>query len=176
MDGPFFDIVSPMENFTFKSSQTAALLIDVQEKLFEKIDHSEALLLNLQLALRGFQILHLPLFVTEQYPQGLGSTLMSLKECFSNDQSTFPKTSFSCLGDPKIKKQILSQPAKQGILMGIEAHVCVLQSAKELLKEGKQVAVCRDAIGARSSEDLECAVAEMRDIGVRVTSIETVLF
>lgn len=147
-----------------EKGRCAALLIDVQEKLFPHIDQSKALLATLQMAVRGFQILQVPLFATEQYPEGLGATIPVLKI-----PQTYSKTRFSCL-------PALNPKQDQYILMGIEAHVCVLQSAKGLLQAGKQVAVLADAIGSRSPRDLAIAIAEMRDMGVRISSLETVLF
>lgn len=67
-------------------------------------------------------------------------------------------------------------PTDQWVLIGIEAHVCVLQTAKDLIAEGKQVVVLNDAIGSRSIYDFSTAIAEMRDCGVRITSTETILF
>lgn len=165
-----------MRNFTFDRSKTAVLLIDVQEKLFDRIERAQDILRVLQTALEGFQILGLPLFVTEQYPQGLGTTIAEIRRCLPESQQFLAKTSFSCLGDTACRERLTSHPASQWILMGIEAHVCVLQTAKDLLAAGKEVAVLNDAISSRSIYDFSTAIAEMRDIGVRVTSTETALF
>lgn len=164
------------QNFTLDRSKTAILLIDVQERLFDRVERAQDILRVLQTALKGFQLLQLPLFVTEQYPQGLGPTIPEIKRCLPESQQILTKTAFSCLGDTGCRESLLAHPATQWILMGIEAHVCVLQSAKDLLSAGKQVAVLNDAISSRSIYDFSTAIAEMRDIGVRVTSTETVLF
>lgn len=163
-----------LPNFTLERAQTAVLLIDVQEKLFPLVAEKSAVQRAMQKALQGFQILRLPLFVTEQYPQGLGATVAELH--LPAGQLYLSKTTFSCLADPQVRERLLAQPSKQWILLGIEAHVCVLQSAKELLKAGKQVVVLNDAISSRTLSDLTTAVAEMRDLGIRVTSTETALF
>lgn len=165
-----------MKNFTLDRSQTAILLIDVQEKLFDRIERAQDILRVMQTAIKGFELLQLPIFVTEQYPQGLGPTIAEIKRCLPETQEYLTKTSFSCLGDTSCKKRLLNHGATQWILMGIEAHVCVLQSAKDLLSAGKQVAVLNDAISSRSIYDFSTAIAEMRDMGVRITSTETVLF
>jgi nicotinamidase-related amidase len=80
------------------------------------------------------------------------------------------------LNDPELNKYLLALPVQQWVLIGIEAHVCVLQTAKDLLRENKQVVVLNDAISSRSIYDFATAIAEMRDCGVRISSAETILF
>lgn len=156
--------------------KTGLLLIDVQEKLFPHVENSCAVMQNLQKAARGFEILKLPIYVTEQYPQGLGSTVATLKGVLGPEQVYLVKTAFSCLDDAAIQKQLLKAPIEQWVVVGIEAHVCVLQTVKDLLGEGKQVTVLNDAISSRSIYDFSTAIAEMRDCGARISSTETVLF
>ena len=86
------------------------------------------------------------------------------------------KTTFSGLDDSAFLTHVMSCPYTQWIVAGIEAHICVLQTAKSLLKAQKQVVVLNDAISSRSIYDFSTAIAEMRDAGVRVTCSETVLF
>ena len=86
------------------------------------------------------------------------------------------KTSFSCIDDDHVKTALLVQPITQWVLIGIEAHVCILQTAKDLLGLGKQVVVLNDAISSRSIYDFSTAIAELRDCGVRISSTETILF
>lgn len=165
-----------MDNFEFDRSRTGFLLIDVQDKLFPLVDHSCEVFKKIHLLIEGFNILDIPIWVSEQYPEGLGSTLERLKNVLKPNTVYLRKTSFSCLKDDSLRKTLLASSIDQWILAGIEAHVCVLQSAKDLIKAGKQVAVINDAISSRSIYDFSTAIAEMRDIGVRVTSTETVLF
>jgi len=163
-------------NYKLDRTQSALLVIDVQEKLFPLVESSCHVMMKIQQAVRGFQILKLPIFASEQYPKGLGHTVGSLKGILGDDQSFFCKTAFSCLDDQIIKQEILRMPVQQWVLVGIEAHVCVLQTAKDLLMEGKQITVLNDAISSRSIYDFSTAIAEMRDCGARISSTETVLF
>ncbi len=163
-------------NYKLSRDQCALLVIDVQEKLFPYVENSCHVMQAIQKAVRGFQILGLPIFATEQYPQGLGSTVGPLKGLLGEKQHYFTKTAFSCLDDAGIKKDLLLAPVQQWIVLGIEAHVCVLQTAKDLLEMGKQVVVLNDAISSRSIYDFSTAIAEMRDCGARISSTETVLF
>lgn len=163
-------------NFTLDRNKTALFVIDVQDKLFSQVERSCEVMLTIQKVIKGFQILKLPIFVSEQYPKGLGSTIATLKTTLSDDQEFLSKTTFSCSKDPIIREKILSLKAEQWVLVGIEAHVCVLQTAKDLLKMGKEVVVLNDAITSRSLYDFSTAIAEMRDCGSRISSSETVLF
>lgn len=167
---------NPTCNFKLSRERTGLLLIDVQEKLFPYVENSCLVMHVMQKAIRGFQILGLPIFATEQYPKGLGSTVAILKGLLGDSQKYFIKTAFSCLDDTKIKQELLNLPIDQWVLIGIEAHVCVLQTAKDLLEQHKQVVVLNDAISSRSIYDFSTAIAELRDCGARISSTETVLF
>jgi nicotinamidase-related amidase len=162
--------------YTLSKKTSGVLLIDVQEKLLPRVEHSCLLMKNLQKAVRGFRILNLPIYVTEQYPRGLGETVPSLKSCLGPTQIYFSKTSFSCMGDSGVQSSILETSLQQWILMGLEAHVCVLQTARALINAGKEVVILNDAISSRSIYDFSTAIAEMRDMGARISSTESVLF
>ncbi|MBA2728491.1 MAG: isochorismatase family protein [Parachlamydiaceae bacterium] len=163
-------------NFKFHKDQTALLIVDVQDKLIALEDRSAEVLGAIQKVIKGFQILSLPIVVTEQYPEGLGQTVSGIKSLLGPNQTYLTKTAFSCLGDFNINSALQAMEIKQWILVGIEAHVCILQTAKDLIASGKQVAVLNDAITSRSIYDFSTAIAEMRDIGVRISSVETILF
>jgi nicotinamidase-related amidase len=165
-----------MVQFTLSRKNTGLLIIDVQERLFTQIEHNCEILYKLLQVTEGFQILELPIVISEQYPQGLGSTIRPLKEILGEDQPYLAKTTFSCLGDEDLKKDILSRKVDSWVLSGIEAHVCVLQTAKQLLEAGKKVVVLNDAIGSRSIYDYSSSIAELRDCGARISTTETILF
>jgi len=164
------------KNFRLVPKETGLMVIDVQEKIFSLVERSQEVFLALKKAIQGCQIIHLPIVVTEQYPQGLGETVIGLKEILGKDQRYLTKTTFSALGDTHISNEILEMEQKTWILIGIEAHVCVLQTAMDLIRAGKQVIVLNDAISSRSIFDYSTAIAEMRDCGARISSVETVLF
>ena len=163
-------------NFRLDPAKTGLLVIDVQEKLIPLVDHYTEILSVMQKVIKGFQILKLPIFFSEQYPKGLGKTICALSSFVGDEFQPFTKTAFSCLEDAIIKQELMDQKITQWVLVGIEAHVCVLQTAKDLLAAGKEVIVLNDAISSRSLYDFSTAIAEMRDLGIRVTSSETVLF
>lgn len=158
------------------AKQTGLLVVDVQEKLWTLVDRADLIIHNIEKVINGCQILDVPITVTEQYPQGLGGTIEVLKNSLHSSQKYLSKSSFSCVKDKEIKEHILNSNLNQWIIVGIEAHVCVLQTARDLVTLGKDVVVLNDAISSRSIFDFSTAIAEMRDIGVRISSIETVLF
>ena len=163
-------------NAKLARSSFGLLVVDVQEKLFPYVENSCHVMQSIQKVVRGFQILNLPIFVSEQYPQGLGHTVAPLKGLLGDIVPVMVKTSFSCIDDDHVKTALLVQPITQWVLIGIEAHVCILQTAKDLLGLGKQVVVLNDAISSRSIYDFSTAIAELRDCGVRISSTETILF
>jgi nicotinamidase-related amidase len=165
-----------MPSFTFEPAQTILLIVDMQEKLVEAVERGSEILTTLCKVVKGFQILNLPILISEQYPQGLGSTVMPLQTCLGEAYLPYTKTTFSCLDNPEFMNRVLSLSNLQWVVVGIEAHICVLQTVKGLLKAGKQVAVLNDALSSRSIYDFSTAIAEMRDVGVRVTCAETLLF
>lgn len=157
-------------------NKTGLLVVDVQEKLIQLEDRSAEVLQVIQKVIKGFQILGLPIVVSEQYPQGLGSTVAGIRSLLGDKQRYLTKTAFSCLGDPLVKTELQATGLTQWVVIGIEAHVCVLQTAKDLVSMGWEVVVLNDAITSRSVYDFSTAIAEMRDYGIRISSCETVLF
>jgi nicotinamidase-related amidase len=165
-----------MLNFTLEREKTALLVVDVQERLFNFVERPCEVMQAMQQAIKGFQILNLPIFVTEQYPKGLGHTIGALKSLLGDAQEYLTKTSFSCCGDAAICERLLAQTIDYWVVIGIEAHICVLQTAKSLLGFDKKVVVLNDAISSRSIYNFSTAIAELRDCGARVSCVEAILF
>lgn len=156
--------------------KTSLLVVDVQEKLFPLIENPCEVLEKMLLLIKGVKLLHVPIFISEQYPKGLGSTIEAIRETAGPEAEYFSKTTFSCLKDDKIKEHFKMLPRPQCIVIGIEAHVCIFQTVRSLIREGKEVVVANDAISSRSIYDFSTAIAEMRDLGARISSTETILF
>lgn len=165
-----------MKNFTLQPSQTALLILDIQERLFSKIEQGPSILNALWKVVQGFQLLNLPIFITEQYPAGLGATIAPLQTLLGQQYQPLIKTAFCCLDDPAIEKNLFSSEKLQWVVVGLEAHICVLQTVKGLLKRDIEVVALNDAVGSRSIFDYSTAIAEMRDAGARVSSSEIILF
>jgi nicotinamidase-related amidase len=165
-----------MSSFTLEASQIVLLIIDMQEKILASIDRGIEILYTISKLVRGFQLLSLPIFESEQYPQGLGYTVATLREQLGKAYRPWVKSTFSCMNDPDFCNYSISLPYQQWIVVGVEAHICVLQTVKGLLKAGKQVTVLNDAIASRSIDDFSTAIAEMRDAGARISCSEIILF
>ncbi len=154
---------------------TALLLIDVQEKILDVMLNKEEVVNNCVKLIKGFKILNLPIYFTEQYPKGLGSTShFLLKEL--EGITAIQKTSFSCLGAGNLFQSLKDNNIKQVVIAGIESHVCVQQTVLDLLANNFQVNVCADATSSRKEKDLNIALERMRNNNVEITSVESVLF
>jgi hypothetical protein len=159
----------------FLASKCQFLVIDVQEKLFPHMDDDLTLEFNLIKLFKGIQLLKIPTTVSEQYIKGLGKTL----DIFQNElsEASFDeKNTFSCLDDAEIAPHLLSNKRNQIILCGIEAHVCVMQTAIDLIDKGFNVCVIVDAIGSRNNLDKNIAIQRMQQEGVYLATVESILF
>ena len=160
------------------SSNSSLLLIDVQTKLFPKIFKAEFLENSILNCLEVFYTLNIPIFFSEQYPKGLGLTIDTvLKKLLSYKAHRFEKTSFSCLptiSDNKNNDNFLK--SKQVILIGIETHICVLQTSLDLKQKGYQVFVIFEAVGSRKNLDKDLAINRMINCGIQVVTFEMMLF
>lgn len=155
------------------ANNTALLVVDVQEKLLPAIDRRDTVLARCQLALKGANILGVPVVVTEQYPKGLGKTVPELASLIPEPVS---KVAFSSCGEPEVLQRLGEWSAQNVLLVGIEAHVCVQQTALDLLANGFHVYLAADAIGSRRAEDKEWALKRMADAGVSITTAEAAVF
>jgi nicotinamidase-related amidase len=159
------------ERFTGKHG--ALLVVDVQEKLVPRIVDRDLMLANAVRLVRGAQHLGMPVWATEQYPEGLGPTVPALAELIPHRPS---KTVFHCCAVPQLLEQLYGRQIRHLTLAGIEAHVCVSQTALELLRLGFGVQVPADAVGSRSRMDWEFALRRMERAGVVISTTEAVLF
>jgi len=159
-------------------SGSALLLIDVQERFqaaIPSIAPDQPVGRNCRILVEGARAVGAQVLVSEQYPKGLGATLPHLAEA-AGDAPRLAKTHFSCCGDPAIAAAIASAHRSWWILCGIEAHVCVLATAADLLAQGRQVVVVGDAVASRREDCRTMALQAARDLGALVLPAETVLF
>ena len=154
--------------------RTAVLLIDLQEKLVPAIAGGDAVVRRAERLAQGAALLEVPLLVTEQYPQGLGRTVKTLRRVLAEDVPRLEKTRFSAVC-PKLLAQLRHWEVEAVVLAGVEAHICVLQTALDLLVEGFIVACCREACGSRQAGDLAGGLARMEAAGVLPVTVESVL-
>lgn len=155
--------------------KTALVIIDVQEKLSRVMHEKEKLFENLQKLVKGAQILGIPILVTEQNPNGLGPTVPEIAPILT-DIKPVTKFSFSCCGEEPFLREIEKLNRKQILLAGIEAHVCVYQTAIDLIEAGYEVHTVVDCVSSRTPENKNLALDKMKSEGARLTSVEIALF
>lgn len=158
------------------SSESAVLIvIDIQGNLFEAMQGREALRANSIKVVKGARIFNLPIIVTEQIPEKLGQTLPILAQELAGC-ATIRKESFSCWGNSQFRGEIESFGRKKAIILGIECHVCVYQTATDLIHHGYDVHVVADAVSSRTKENSNIGIEAMRNAGAHITGTEMVLF
>ncbi len=158
-----------------KRDEAMLVFVDVQGKLHEMMDGKDVLDGNLTRMIQCAKLLELPILGTEQIPEKLGATSEPFRSLLI-DVPVFGKSAFSCCGEPKFMGAFRAAGSRQAILVGIETHVCIYQTAIDLLEDGVEVFVAADAVSSRSPENKERALQAMRDAGAQVIPTETVLF
>lgn len=162
----------------FEPETAGLLVVDVQEKLWPSIHGTDALLGRIIQSIEVAGRLGLPIFVTEQYVKGLGPTLPEVVQVLQKYQAYEPveKFAFSCFGEPVFEKAFTEKGVATLAIVGIEAHVCVMQTALEALDRGIDVFYLAEATGSRNPAHKEEAVARVRDAGCIVGSVEMFAF
>ena len=158
-----------------QKENSALLVIDIQEKLLPVIFEIERVVGNSVKLIKGFRALNVPVFCTEQYPKGLARTEPKIKEALG-DVIPLEKMSFSCSGAGNLFNDFVDKGIKHIVLCGIESHVCVVQTALDLIANGFHAHVAADAVSSRRKFDFEIGLERMRSNGVEVTLTESVLF
>ncbi len=157
-----------------RRDQSAAIVVDIQERLFPHIHEHEQLAANVIRLIQGLKILDIPMWVTQQYTKGLGPTIQPVREALGEFQP-LEKMTFSCCGTPGLMDTLKQSGRKNIVLFGIEAHVCVLQTTLDLLESGMQPVIVEDCISSRRLNDKQVAVARMRQEGAVITTYESLL-
>jgi len=162
-------------NKLLKSEQTALLIIDIQERILPVINNHQLVVDNTLKLIKGFKVLSLPIYFTEQYPKGLGPTTKPILDELGNIKP-FDKMSFSCSGAGELFEELNKKNLSQIVVCGIEAHVCVQQTVLDLIENGFQVNLAADAVSSRKEMDYKTALKRMGDHGTEITTTESILF
>lgn len=155
--------------------QLQALLIDVQDRLTPLIADHQIITDNIVKLIKGLKLLDIPLIANEQYPKGLGHTIAPIKDVLG-DTPIFEKVTFSSCDDEATLTAIRESDRPQVLIFGVETHVCVLQTAMDLLDQGFGVLVVADAVGSRDKANKCYALSRMTQAGVVIVSTEMILF
>jgi nicotinamidase-related amidase len=156
-------------------NRSALVIIDIQEKLFPNVHDPKGLLIRVDLLISAAKLLGVPMLVTEQYPKGLGNTIEEIRGLLPEFRP-LAKTDFSCVPAPGFMEQLSVLHRDQIILVGIEAHICVAQTALDLASKGKRVVVVADGVSSRRPLDAQTALRRLEQSGLMLSTAEAVVF
>lgn len=154
---------------------TVLMIIDVQGRLAQLMANQTSLFKHLGVMVEGAKLLDLPIIWAEQLPDKLGPTIPEISEQLTHIKP-IPKCTFSCTGNSDIMRALAETGKKNVLLIGIEAHICVYQTAIGLKKNGYHVEVIADAVGSRTEENKAIGINKMRNQGIEISCVETVFF
>lgn len=158
--------------------QSSLAVVDIQTRLTAAMPVKVLARLqrNTGLLLKTAALLNIPVHATEQYPKGLGNTEPEILKLLPEHTQMYEKTIFSATGAEGFLTNLEASGRKQVVLVGMEAHVCVIQTAIELSNQGYQVFVIADAVCSRQRESYETALLRMRQAGIIISDAESILF
>ena len=154
--------------------RAALLVVDIQEKILAVMSEPDRVVKNSVKLIKGFHALGRPIFATEQYPEALGKTVEKIHKALKKTPIEV-KSTFSCCGIRDLIFSVRKQMIDQIIICGIETHVCVLQTAFDLMHAGLNIFVCQDAVSSRNEMDYQAALIRMAHQSIIVTTTESVL-
>jgi nicotinamidase-related amidase len=167
------------------ANRSAVVVIDLQGKLLDMVVHRDRVIAATVRLIQLAGIFHRPVVLTEQYPEGLGVTHPQIRaawDALTSGTRYISKNAFGCCGDPQFEQALedlmpdVPPDRRQLVLAGIEAHVCVMQTAIELLRAGSEVHVCWECVSGRGEEYRRHALERMQQAGAIITNHESVGF
>jgi len=156
-------------------NRSVLVVIDVQEKLYPSIHEHERMLSRIDLLLAAASVMRVPVVLTEQYPNGLGHTIEEIRKALPGVQP-LEKMDFSCVPAGGFMETLSSLHRDQIVVTGIEAHICVTQTALDLASRGENVFVCTDAVSSRRPVDVKFGLKRMSQNGLTLVTAESVVF
>ena len=163
-----------MEKYTLHREETLLLVIDIQDRLARVMDDRDQVIRNSRILLKAAREMGFPCLVTEQYPKGLGRTAAELLEWVDQDL-LFTKNSFTACTE-QVKEALGRLARKKVLVTGMETHVCVFQTVRDLLGDGYQVFLASDAVTSRSRFNYLNGLELIRSMGAVITNTETAVF
>jgi nicotinamidase-related amidase len=159
-----------------RKEDTVLVVVDVQEAFRNVIPDFATVASRISTAVRAFHVLDVPVLVTEQYPKGLGPTAEEITFVLPDGHAAIEKTAFSSCGATAFIDRLTALEARQVVICGLEAHICVSQTAHDLLDRGYQVHVLMECVCARFEYNKAAGLAKMQGSGVIPSSVEMALF
>jgi len=160
-----------------EADQSALVVVDIQQKLLPPIFNKDQLVRNSQLLVRLANILSIPILLTTQYSKGLGATVPEISGLLDGTHA-IDKMEFSCFGSTMFREALKRLPGNRNtvLLCGMEAHICVMQTALGALNDGYLVHVASDAVGSRAEWNWKIGLDRMRDAGAVISSAEMMMY
>ena len=155
--------------------QCCLTVVDVQGKLAQLMQDRDALFKNIQILVKAVKSLDIPILWCQQVPDALGPTIPEIAQLLEGDEP-INKAAFSCCGEEKFNEKLKELTRKQVLLCGIETHVCIYQTAIDLLRQDFHVEVIADAVSSRALENKQIALNRLAAEGAKITCTETALF
>ena len=163
-----------MKNFYLNREDAALFIVDIQEKLTLAMEYGKDVVKNTNFLIAVAKTFELPIIITEQYPKGLGPTVEDLNKNLKG-YPVFSKTTFTAITD-EVKEELEKLGKKQIILTGMETHVCVYQTARDLISMGFEVFLARDAVCSRTNDNCSSGVSLINELGAVVSNTESIYF
>ena len=157
-------------------NKAALVVVDLQEAFRFPLNDFAQIATRASIAVRGFLVLNLPVIITEQYPKGLGRTAEEVLFSLPTDFEFIEKTAFSSCGASAFMEKLCETGASQIVLCGLETHICINQTAHDLLENNFEVHILTDCVGSRFTQDKETALRKMQINGVVPSTVEMALF
>ncbi|MCB1492894.1 MAG: isochorismatase family protein [Rhodobiaceae bacterium] len=162
-----------------EAERTQLVAVDIQERLLPAMSEMRQVVERTELIGAATRRLDIPTTISEQYPRGLGHTYSKVHQALGNEARIFEKMHFSCMRDPELGAHIadLREAGRnQAVIIGIETHVCVAQTALDMKAQGFEVAVIVDACSSRRKDDKLAAIERFRDHGIEIITTEMAVF
>lgn len=163
-----------MDKFTLKREDTVLLVIDIQERLAPVMKYKDQIINNNIILMTAAKEMGIPIIATEQYPKGLGRTVSNLLDLI-NEKHVYTKNTFTAYTD-EVKDTLKTLGKKKILITGMETHVCVFQTIRDLIKDGYQVYLVKDGVGSRTKDNYLNGLDLIKSLGAVVTNTETVVF
>jgi len=151
------------------------VVVDVQDRLASSMPHRDESIATMVMLIRAARLLGVPVLVTRQYPEGLGDIVPEIREALV-EYTPIDKTTFCCRSDETFSDELADTWRGQAVLIGMEAHICITQTALALLEDGYRVHVVADAVCSRRDSDRDVALERLRYAGAAVTTAESFLY
>lgn len=159
-----------------KPENSCLVIIDVQGRLAQAMYNSDGLFKNIQILIKACKILSIPIIWCQQLPEKLGVTIPQIANLLKDEVKPINKACFSCCGQDEFKRKLGELGRNQILLAGIEAHVCVYQTALDLLAAGREVHLISDAVSSRTIDNKQVALQRLASEGAKISSTEMAIF